>query len=94
MSAHTDERTVVIENASYRWGYLVMSYGLLLLVAYRSLLGGESSWDLLGLVIVGGLVPSAYQGANHVLTRRWTITQLAAIGAGLVIAALVALFRR
>jgi len=40
-----DERTVAVENASYRWGYLILSYGLLLDVVYRGLVRQESGWD-------------------------------------------------
>ena len=41
-----DERTTAIENASYRWAYLFLSFGLLLVVAYRSFARQESPWDL------------------------------------------------
>jgi hypothetical protein len=94
MSVDRDERTVAVENASYRWGYLVMSFGLLVLVAYRSFARGESSWDLLALVIVGGMVPSAYQGASNVLTRRWTMTQIAAMTVAAILAAILVFLRR
>ena len=33
-SVQRDERTVAVENASYRWAYLFLSFGLLALVAY------------------------------------------------------------
>ena len=52
---HRDERTTAVENASYRWAYLVLSFGLLLIVAFRSFVYGESAWDLLALVVLGGL---------------------------------------
>jgi hypothetical protein len=56
-----DERTVATENASYRWAYLLLSYGLLVSVCYRAFARNESSWDLLALVIVGGVVSTVYQ---------------------------------
>ena len=68
---HRDERTVIVENASFRWAYLVVSFGLLGLTAYRSLVWHESAWDLMALVVIGGVVPAAYQGYNHVLTSRF-----------------------
>jgi uncharacterized membrane protein YbjE (DUF340 family) len=89
-----DERTVTIENASYRWGYLVVSFGVLVLVAYRSFVHGESNWDLLALVVVGGVVPNAYQGANHVLSRRWALTSLVTLVAAALVAAIIAFVRR
>lgn len=94
MSIERDERTVAVENASYRWGYQVMSFGVLVIVAYRSFALGESNWDLLALVIAGGMVPSAYQGANRVLTRRWAKTQIAAMVVAALLAAVIVWLRR
>jgi hypothetical protein len=66
-----DERTVAVENAGYKWAYLLLSYGLLVSVAFRSFVRHESSWDLLALVLAGGLVNALYQGARRVLYPRW-----------------------
>ena len=74
-----DERTISIENASYRWAYLVLSFGMLLVVAYKSLMLGESSWELLALVILGGLVATSYQAAHRVLTQRWAISMVISV---------------
>jgi hypothetical protein len=68
-----DERTIAIENAGYRWSNLVLSFGLLLLTMYRSLVRHEASWDLLGLVVLGGAVNVAYQWSGRVLYRRWIV---------------------
>ena len=65
-----DDPTASVENASFRWAYLVMSFGLLGLVAYRSFFWRESPWDLLALVVLGGAVSAAYQGYYRVLTVR------------------------
>jgi hypothetical protein len=81
-----DERTVSIENSSYRWAYLLLSFGLLGIVAYRGFVWRESSWDLLALVVLSGVMTTLYQGAHRVLSRRWA---LVAITTGLV-AALIA----
>ena len=35
-----DERTITVENTSYRWGYLLLSFGLLVVVAV--LYGGRA----------------------------------------------------
>jgi hypothetical protein len=85
-----DERTVMVENASYRWAYFLLSYGLLVIVAYRSLIWRQSSWDLLGLVILAGAVPLVQQARQHVLSERWA--RLSIIGivlSGLLAALLV-----
>jgi hypothetical protein len=84
-----DERTVATENASYRWAYLVLSFGLLLAVAYRSFVLREPAWDLLALVIVGGAVATFYQGSHQVLTRRWVVASVAGALLAAVVAALV-----
>lgn len=87
-----DERTIVVENASYRWAYLLLSFGLLVIVAYRGFARRESSWDLLALVVLSGLVTTLYQGAHKVLSRRWALvaitTALVAAGIALAIAVL------
>ncbi len=85
-----DERTVAVENASYRWGYLFLSFGLLVLVAYRSFARHESAWDMFLLVLVGGAVVTAYQRFHSVLSRHWVITSVlaavvAAILAGIIV---------
>jgi len=89
-----DERTRAIENASYRWAYLVLSYGLLLSTAYRSFARGEASWDLLGLVILGGAVANVYQANQRVLNRRWAVSSIVAMVVAVVIGAAIVLLRR
>ena len=84
---HRDERTLQVENASYRWAFHVFAYGLLLIVAYRSYVANEAAWDLLALVVIGGAVASAYQWTHDILTKRSAATA----AAGMVLAALVAM---
>ena len=78
-----DERTISVENSSYRWAYLLLSFGVLVIVAYRGFVWRESSWDLLALVVLSGVVTTFYQGAYRVISRRWV---WAAITTGLVAA--------
>ena len=85
-----DERTVSVENASYRIAYLVTTYGLLLSVAYRSFVLKQQSWDLMALVMVGGSIAAAYQRSQGVLTTR--SAKLAALA--VMAAALIAVFVR
>lgn len=85
-SVNRDERTAAVENTSYRIAYLVMSFGLLVCIAYRGFVLQQSSWDLLALVILGGVTATIYQETNKVLSRRWGI----AVVASLVIAGLLA----
>ncbi len=85
-SIERDERTTSVENAGYRWSYLVLSFGLLAIVAYRSFAFGEASGDLLALVALGGVVNAGYQGFHRVLYRRWVVQLVVT----LVLAALLA----
>lgn len=88
-----DERTVTIENASYRWAYLFLSFGLLVSTAYRSFVLHETSWDLLGLVIAGGVIASVYQGGKGVLSRRWAMMTIASAALAALVALGIWLFR-
>ena len=81
-----DERTVAVENASYRWAYGVLTYALLVDVMYRALFRREAAWDLMALVIVGGAICTAYQARQKTLGHAWVMK--AVLGA--VIAAVIA----
>ena len=89
-----DERTVATENASYRWAYLVLSFGLLGSTAYRSFARHESAWDLIALVILGGAVATFYQGRARVLSRRWAVASAAAALLALITGVVLVLVRR
>jgi hypothetical protein len=93
LSVERDERTIVVENASYRLAYLVLSFGLLVLVAIRSFVNHENSWDLLGLVILAGGVAAVYQIFYRVVFSRWTATVLATVIIAAGIAALLVMMR-
>jgi hypothetical protein len=95
MTAHVDrdERTLVVENVGFRWAYHFLSFGLLAAVGYRSLAHDEAAWDLLSLVVLGGLVASGYQWSHRVLTKRWVVNVLASMLAAAVLAALLAWLR-
>jgi hypothetical protein len=89
-----DERTIALENASYRWAYLFVSFGLLVATAYRSFARHEASWDLFALIVAGGVVSTGYQVAQRSLPRRWWVPAAVAFVAAIVTAALVAFARR
>jgi len=71
MSAHQsvqrDERTVAVENASYRWACAFVTFALLIDGAYRGLVHNEAAWDLLALAIVPGIVCTIYQARQKTL---------------------------
>jgi hypothetical protein len=90
----TDERTLAVQNASYRWAYLFLAYGLLVSVAWRAFARNEASWDLMALVIVSGVVTTAYQGRGRILGRRWVRVVASSLVVGAVVAVFLALLRR
>jgi hypothetical protein len=93
-SVTRDERTAAVENTSYRIAYLVISFGLLVCIAYRGFVLQQSSWDLLGLVILGGVTATIYQGTNKVLSRYSIWATLATLViAGALAIAFVIIFR-
>ncbi len=88
-----DERTIAVENAGYRFAYLLLSFGLLAIVAYRSLVTGESSWDLLALVLVSGFVTTVHSGLHKILCWRWALVAVMTGLAAAVVAVAIALSR-
>ncbi len=86
-----DERTEMVENASYRWGYNVLAFGLLIVITYRAFAMGESNWDLFALLILSGLVATVYQYRNQILNAHWARWAIAtAVISAAVAAAIVA----
>ena len=56
-----DERTLAVANAGYRLAYGVLTYALLVDVVVRGLVLREAAWDLLALVVVGGIICTVHQ---------------------------------
>jgi hypothetical protein len=88
-----DERTIAVENSSYRWAYIVLSFGLLLDVAYRGWMKNESSWDLLALIILSGLITTLYQAGKKIVTRRWILWAVVTALIAAVVSAVLILVR-
>ena len=89
-----DERETGVDLAADRLAYLVLSFGLLGIVAYRGFFDREASWDLLGLVVLSGVVGTAYRLRRRVVTGRWESILVASVLVALVIATLIALVTR
>lgn len=90
-----DERTISVENASYRLAHTVVGFGLLVDVIYRSYILREDSWDLFLLIFLGAIVATVYQASHRTLSRDWAylstaIAVLAAIVAALFVIAISA----
>lgn len=78
-----------VDHAADRVAYLVVSFGLLAVVIYRSFVLREASWDLLGLVILGGAFGTAYRIRQYALDRREWLVLAGAVGVAVVVAAIV-----
>lgn len=84
-----DERTTFIKNQSYRYDYLILNYGILIDIIYRSIRFKEASWDLFGLIFLSGLVTSAYQYRYKILSKNWVksillLMLIAAVSAAII----------
>ena len=84
---YRDERTVAVENAGYRWSYLIMSFGLLGLTGYRSFVLGQDTWDLLALILLSGSVNVSYQWSGRILYPRWIVRILVGFATAALVAA-------
>lgn len=66
-----DERYYAIENASYKIGFSIFTFGLFALILYRSIFRHEASWDLFALIVIASTAATIYQGAHKVLPFSW-----------------------
>jgi hypothetical protein len=73
-SVKWDERSVAVENASYRWAYGWLAYALLVDFTCRAWFRHEAAWDLMALVVVGGVVITVYQARHRTLAQGWVMT--------------------
>jgi hypothetical protein len=89
-----DERETSVDQAADRLAYLVLSFGLLAIAAYRSFVAREGSWDLIGLVLIGGFVGTAYRIQQRAGSRRWVLVLGGTVAVGLLIAAVTAFVAR
>ena len=82
-----DERELAVHLAADRVAYVVVSFGLLVLAFIRSL-RGEPAWDLLALLVLGGLVSLAYRIRHRAVDRRSGVLLLVAAVVAAVAAAI------
>jgi len=80
-----DESQTQIDLAADRVAYLAVSYGVLLSVAYRSFALGEAAWDLLALVVLGGIAGMAYRVRKGAVSGRGTVMIAATIVIAIVV---------
>lgn len=88
-----DERTVEVENAGLRLSNATLLFGLLAVVASRSFVWHESPWDLLALVVLGGVAGAAYQGFHRTRLGPLAASTLLTFGFAAAVAALLVWLR-
>jgi hypothetical protein len=66
-----DERYYAVENASYRIGYMILAFGLMVLIFIRAIAFNESNWDLFALVIISSFAATIYQLAHKIISFSW-----------------------
>jgi len=86
-----DEREAAVDSAADRLSFLVLAYGLLVTAAIRAF-NGEATWDLLGLVVLSGVVGLGFRLRERVVSNRWAAVLIATVAIAAVVAALLAAF--
>ncbi len=89
-----DERETAVANAAYRLAYVVVSFGVLLSVAYRALVLAQPSWDLLAWVVLGGVAATVYEASAQTLTRRRAGVAIVIAAAAAIVAILLVVLVR
>ncbi len=74
-----DERYFAVENASYKIGYLILSFGTMLLISFRGFVYKESNWDFFALVMISSLAATIYQYKHRIVpfSRKLLVTVIA-----------------
>jgi hypothetical protein len=66
-----DERTVAIENASFKWAWYFLVWPLTIVALYRQTAMNEEVGDLIALVCASSAIAIAYQVRHKVLVSYW-----------------------
>ena len=89
-SVERDERTVAVENASYKWAFTFVSLALLVDVVYRGAVHSEAAWDLLALASLPAFVCVMYQARQKILGKRYLREALLVACLGGIVAFVIA----
>ena len=66
-----DERTVAIENASFKWAWHFLVWPLTIVALYRQKAMNEEVGDLIALVCVSSAIAIVYQFRHKVIVSYW-----------------------
>lgn len=76
------------KQTSYRMAYVVMSFGLLAVIAYRGFFLKQNSWELFAVILAGGLTAALYQRSKQTINPGISV-EIAAAGIGAAILAFI-----
>lgn len=89
-----DERELAVDLAADRLAAIVLSFGILAIVAWRAFVDDEASWELLALLILSGIVGTGYRiGKRTTSVRLVSVMALAAAVAVVVAIVLAVVFQ-
>lgn len=87
-----DERELRVDLDADRLAVVVLSFGILAIVAWRAFADQEASWDLLGLLVLSGLVGTGYRVGKRATSTRLVSVMALAGAIALAVAIVLALF--
>ena len=88
-----DEREQAIELAGDRLAYLVLAFGTLAVVIYRSLVLNEPSWELLAIVVLSGVVKFGYRVRRGAMSADLALPIAVALGLAALLAIVLVFVR-
>ena len=94
MSLARDEREREIDLRADRAAYMVVTYGLLVLVMLRAVLRDEAAWDLMALVLLGGAVNLGYTAWKRAVSHQLLLLSLSIAVVSAVVAGTIAFATR
>lgn len=88
-----DEREQAIELAGDRLAYLVLAFGILAVVMYRSLILNQASWELLAIVVLSGVVKFGYRLRRGAMSADLALPIAVALALAALLAVILVLVR-
>jgi hypothetical protein len=85
-----DERELRVDLEADRLAAIVLSFGILAVVAWRAFVDQEASWELLGLLILSGLVGTGYRFGKRASSARLMSVMALAAAVAVVVAIVLA----
>ena len=88
-----DERTIAIENSSYKYAYFFLIAALFLDGVYRGILQDSHMWDFFLMFVAGGAVARGYQIHQKAVPDGWVRRGIGILVMGAAMGAFIAIIR-